>query len=76
MTGEQRDRPGGQDQGGDTDTGLTFAPNITRRCPQVKAVARARCPAVNYIIVVDDFALNPDIDFPIACFERWPVGAP
>lgn len=32
---------------------------------------RGRCPGVN--IVVDDFARDPDIDFPIAPFEVWPT---
>jgi hypothetical protein len=33
------------------------------------SIAR-RPPTINPV-VVDDFALNPDIDFPVACFERW-----
>jgi hypothetical protein len=48
---------------------LTFTLSITRRCPVVNY--RRLAPSV----VVDDFALNPDIDFAIACFEDLYGGA-
>lgn len=64
--GETRESPRLATEGEQDTMGRRLSTHILIRRP----------PAVNYIVVVDDFALNPDIDWPIACFERWPGGAP
>jgi hypothetical protein len=56
MTGRRSPRRATE---GDGARSRLSTPSIARRPPTINPV------------VVDDFALNPDIDFPIACFERW-----
>ena len=67
---ETRERPGRADRGDERDTGLTFAPSITRRYPVVKAVARARCPECGHRRPWPDGATpadSPLISVMVAC---------
>jgi len=72
---EERERPPGQEAAGDKEMGRYSTRILPHRCSQVKIARKRYPPAWQPFVVVDDFALNPDIDFPIACFERWPWGA-
>jgi hypothetical protein len=58
MSGPKRENPPGQEASGEEANRLSAAGIPRRRS------------CVNYPIIVDAFALDPNIDFPIACFER------
>lgn len=53
----------------------TSALSIPHRRSCVKSARKRYPPHWQPHVVVDDFARDPDIDFPIACFEPWPWGA-
>jgi len=48
----------------DTDSTLS----VDRRCHRRQVCRKRYPPSWQPYVVVDDFARNPNIDFPIACF--------